>query len=187
MLESVTPVANPAEGGCRNAMNENPAALATELLLDWDGADGPERDALVPVVYDELRRIAQLYLSRERPEHTLQPTALVHEAYLRLIDQRRVDWRNRAQFIGLSALMMRRVLVNHARARAADKRGGGAERVSLTFAEELFEPPQVDVLAIPDALDRLQVGSKRGAHGRNRSSRSASRICRATGRSGRPT
>ena len=70
MLESVTPVANPAEGGCRNAMNENPAALATELLLDWDGADGPERDALVPVVYDELRRIAQLYLSRERPEHT---------------------------------------------------------------------------------------------------------------------
>ena len=82
---------------------------------------------------------------------------------------------------------VRRVLVNHARDRAADTRGGGAERVSLTFAEELFEQPQVDVLAIPDALDRLQVGSKCGAHGRNRSSPSASRICRAAGRSGRPT
>ena len=142
-------------------MNENPAALATELLLDWDGADGPERDALVPVVYDELRRIAQLYLSRERPEHTLQPTALVHEAYLRLIDQRRVDWRNRAQFIGLAALMMRRVLVNHARDRAADKRGGGAERVSLTIADEVFERPSVDVIAIHDALDRLQAVDSR--------------------------
>src|SRR5262245_994391 len=116
----------------------------TSLLLGLSAGDANAREELLPLVYDELRRIAALYLSRERPGHTLQPTALVHEAYLRLIDQRRVDWRNRAQFVGLAAMMMRRVLVNHARDRAAAKRGSGAEHVPLTVAVEAFERPAFD-------------------------------------------
>lgn len=135
---------------------EPPAThAATGLLLEWGGGSEQARQDLAPVVYDELRRIAATYLSRERPGHTLQPTALVHEAYLRLIDQRRVDWHNRAQFVGLAAMMMRRVLVNHARDRAAAKRGGGAQRVPLTVALEPIQEPQVDVLVVHEALDRL--------------------------------
>src|SRR5688572_32936707 len=94
-------------------------------------------------------------MRRERPDHTLQPTALVHEAYLRLIDQERVDWRNRAQFVGVAAMMMRRILVNHARDRAAAKRGGDAERVPLTLAAEVLRRAEVDALALHEALDRL--------------------------------
>jgi len=135
---------------------ESPAHAATGLLLDWGEGNDHARHDLAPVVYDELRRIAASYLSRERPGHTLQPTELVHEAYLRLIDQRRVDWRNRAQFVGLAAIMMRRVLVNHARDRAAAKRGGGSQRVPLTVALEPIQEPQVDVLAVHEALDRLE-------------------------------
>jgi len=135
------------------------SSSATALLIDWTtGADGAEnaRAQLQPLVYEELRRIARLYLRRERPDHTLQATALVHEAYLRLIDQRSVDWRNRAQFIGLAATMMRRVLINHARQRSAAKRGGGAERVSLTVAEGVAESPAVDVVALHEALENLE-------------------------------
>ena len=91
----------------------------TRLLLDWSDGDERARDEMLPLVYDELRRLAALYLLRERRDHTLQPTALVHEAYLRLVDQRQVNWKNRAQFVGLAAVMMRRILVNHARDRAA--------------------------------------------------------------------
>ena len=127
----------------------------TELLLSWGEGNDAAREALLPLVYDDLRQIARGYLRRERPGHTLQPTALVHEAYLRLIDQRRVDWRNRAQFVGLAAVMMRRVLVNHARDRSAAKRGGHAERVPLTVAAESLAVEQVDVIAIHEALDRL--------------------------------
>ena len=93
-------------------------ATATGLLLAWGSGDQRAREQMLPLVYDELRRLAAGYLRRERPGHTLQPTALVHEAYVRLIDQRQVDWSNRAQFVGLAAVMMRRVLVNHARDRA---------------------------------------------------------------------
>lgn len=135
------------------------SSSATALLLEWStGADGADnaRSALQPLVYEELRRIARLYLRRERPDHTLQATALVHEAYLRLIDQRSVDWRNRAQFIGLAATMMRRVLINYARERSAAKRGGGAERVSLTVAEGMAESPAVDVVALHEALEQLE-------------------------------
>jgi len=96
----------------------------TRLLLDWSEGDEHARDEMLPLVYDELRRVAAGYLLRERRDHTLQPTALVHEAYLRLVDQRQVNWKNRAQFVGLAAVMMRRILVNHARDRAAGKRGG---------------------------------------------------------------
>ena len=126
----------------------------TELLLRFGTGDSYARDELLPLVYDELRRIAARFLRRERPGHTLQPTALVHEAYLRLIDQHRVDWRNRAQFVGLAAVMMRRVLVNHARSRSTAKRGG-AEQPPLTVPDVGLERPQLDVLAIHQALDRL--------------------------------
>jgi RNA polymerase sigma factor (TIGR02999 family) len=135
------------------------SSSATALLLDWTtGAAGAEnaRAQLQPLVYEELRRIARLYLRRERSDHTLQATALVHEAYLRLIDQRSVDWRNRAQFIGLAATMMRRVLINYARDRAAAKRGGDVERVSLTLAEDVAESPAFDVIALNEALERLE-------------------------------
>jgi len=120
----------------------------------------PELDAgapehLLPIVYGELRRLAASYLRRERPGHTLQPTALVHEAYVRLLDQRKVDWSNRAQIMGLASVMMRRILVNHARDRAADKRGGGAEHVPLTLAGEGIGAAEVNLLDLHEALDRL--------------------------------
>ena len=114
------------------------------------------RDQMVKLVYDELRRLARAFLFRERADHTLQPTALVHEAYLRLIDQRQVDWTNRAQFVGVAAVMMRRILVNHARDRVADKRGGEATRVSLSLVEGIGAAPSVDLIAVHDALDALE-------------------------------
>jgi len=128
---------------------------ATALLLASASGDGQAREQMLPLIYDELRRLAASYLRRERPDHTLQPTALVHEAYIRLIDQRQVDWSNRAQFIGLAAVMMRRILVNHARDRIAAKRGGSAERVPLTIVAELIGAPEVDLLGLDEALDRL--------------------------------
>lgn len=132
------------------------SASATQLLVDWGRGDARAREEMLPLVYDELRRLAAGYLVRERPGHTLQPTALVHEAFLRLIDQRRVDWRNRAQFIGMAAVMMRRILVNHARDRKAGKRGGNWNRVSLSVAEDAGNQPDVDVLALNQALERLE-------------------------------
>ena len=112
-------------------------------------------DRVLPIVYAELRRLAAGYLRRERPGHTLQPTALVHEAYVRLLDQRQVDWANRAQFVGLAAVMMRRILVNHARDRVAEKRGGGAEHVPLTLSGDDIGAGEVDVLDLHEALTRL--------------------------------
>ncbi len=137
------------------------SAGATQLLIDLAGGDERALEQMTPLLYQELRRLARYYLRRERPGHTLQPTALVHEVYFRLIDQRRVDWRNRAQFLGLAASMMRRILVNHARDRAAAKRGGGAEKVSLRFADEPAERAGVDVLALSRALDRLAANDER--------------------------
>ena len=128
---------------------------ATQLLVDW--GEGNERacEALLPLVYEELRRIAGAYMRRERPDHTLQPTALVHEAYLRLVDQRRVNWTNRAQFVGMAAVMMRRILVNHARDRGAAKRGANLPVISLADADAPAAAPDLDVVALHDALDRL--------------------------------
>ena len=102
------------------------ASDVTQLLAEWSGGDKNALEKLLPLVYDELRKQARRYLGGERPGHTLQPTALVHEAYVRLIGQRDVKWQNRAQFFGVAAQLMRRILVDHARARAAAKRGGGA-------------------------------------------------------------
>jgi RNA polymerase sigma factor (TIGR02999 family) len=120
-------------------------------------------DRMVAVVYAELRRLAANYLRRERPDHTLQPTALVHEAFIRLVDQRQVDWSNRAQFMGMAAVMMRRILVNHARDRVADKRGGGVEHVPLTLAGEGIGTAAVNLLDLHEALDRLGEADRRKA------------------------
>ena len=118
-------------------------------------------DHLSPIIYGELRRLAASYLRRERPGHTLQPTALVHEAYMRLLDQRKVDWSNRAQFMGLAAVMMRRILVNHARDRVAHKRGGGAEHVPLTLVGEEIGAAVVNVIDLHEALERLSAADAR--------------------------
>jgi RNA polymerase sigma factor (TIGR02999 family) len=133
----------------------------TQWLLDWSRNNKQGLDQMLPVVYDELHRLATHYLSQEATGHTLQPTALVNEAYLRLVDQRRVDWRNRAQFLGLAASMMRRILVNHARDRAAVKRGGNAEQVSLSLLESASGNPDIDLIALEDALDRLAATDER--------------------------
>ena len=127
----------------------------TQLLVAASKGDRKALDEMLPFVYAELRRLADGYLRDERRDHTLQPTALVHEAYLRLINQREVDWRNRAQFIGVAAQMMRRILVNHAAAKKADKRGGDAEKVTLDRAVEFMEERNLDVLEVDLALSRL--------------------------------
>ena len=127
----------------------------TKLLVAWGEGDKAALDELMPVVYDELRRLAQNYLSRERQGHTLQTTALVHEAYLRLIDQRSVNWQNRAQFFGIAAQMMRRILINHAKDRNAKKRQGYATQVSLDDAVSFFEKRELDLMALDEALNSL--------------------------------
>lgn len=146
-------------------MTDLPSSPSTEaqLLLAWRAGDRHALDQMLPLVYEELHRLASSYLSRERPDHTLQPTALVHEAYLRLINQREVDWRNRAQFLGVAASLMRRILVNHARDRAAAKRAGDRERVSLSLVEVPSGGPDVDVIALEDALERLAALDERKA------------------------
>ncbi len=111
---------------------------------------------MLPAIYAELQRLARAYLRRERPDHTLQPTALVHEAYLNLIGQRTVDWRNRAQFLGVAATAMRRVLLHHAEARGAEKRTGGRERVTLDAEIAAIEhEATADILDLNRALERL--------------------------------
>lgn len=127
----------------------------TQLLEKWSGGDRGALDELMPLVYDELRRLAGHYLRRERADHTLQPTALVNEAYLLMVDQRRAQWQNRAQFVGVAANMMRRILVDHARAVQADKRGGQRIAVSLSEAESFGESPDLDLLRVNEALEKL--------------------------------
>ncbi len=124
----------------------------TATLLEMSAGDGAAAERLLPLVYDELRRVAAGYLRRERPDHTLQPTALVHEAYLRLIDQTRVDWKNRAHFCAVASDMMRRILVDHARKHQAVKRGGGETRISLDEAVSFPREAEIDVLAVDEAL-----------------------------------
>lgn len=132
-----------------------PQQSVTELLVVWGQGDKAALDELMPVVYQELRRLAQNYLSDERRGHTLQTTALVHEAYLRLVDQRSVNWQNRAQFFGVAAQMMRRILINHAVDRQAKKRQGYATKVSLDDAVSFFEQREVDLMALDEALNGL--------------------------------
>ena len=137
------------------APDSRTTARITQLLVAWSDGRREALDDLLPLVYDELRRLASRYLRHERGEHTLQPTALVHEAYLRLIDQRRVRWRNRAHFYGVSAQIMRRILVDHARTHQAEKRGAGWERVPLIDDEMPAGSNAVDIVALDEALGRL--------------------------------
>lgn len=134
--------------------NVSPTGV-TELLINWNKGDREALDEMLPLVYDELRRIAARCMKREKSEHTLQPTALVHEAYMRLVDQRQVDWKNRAQFFGLAAEMMRRILVNHAVQKQTSKRGGEALRVSLSDANELSTSSDTNLVALDEALTRF--------------------------------
>jgi RNA polymerase sigma-70 factor, ECF subfamily len=127
----------------------------TERLIAWSAGDRAAFDHLLPIVYQELRRMAGAYLRQENPGHTLQPTALVHETWLRLIDQTRVNWQNRAQFFGVAAQMMRRILVDHAKAKHREKRGGDAVKLSLDDVVNLSQERVTDLLALNDALDDL--------------------------------
>lgn len=128
----------------------------TQLLERWSQGDEEALDQLMPLVYDELHRLAGAYLRRERREHTLQPTALVNEAYLKLVRQRTIRWQNRAQFFGVAAQLMRRILVDHARANYAAKRGGDRVNVSLKNIGAFGTQGEADVLALHDVLNRLE-------------------------------
>ena len=133
-----------------------PPPDVTALLISWSSGERSAADRLIPAVYEELHRQAARALQREGEGHSLQVTALVHEAYLRLVDQRRVQWRNRSQFFGLAAEVMRRVLVDHARAKLAAKRGGGMQPLTLDDAADVSSGGgDADILALHDALDRL--------------------------------
>ena len=127
----------------------------TQLLERWSEGDERALDQLMPLVYAELHRLAGAYLRRERREPTLQPTELVNEAYLKLIDQRSARWQNRAQFYGVAAQLMRRILVDHARSHYATKRGGDRINVSLKNIGAFGEQPDADLLALHDVLNRL--------------------------------
>lgn len=137
---------------------EDAPADVAPLLLAWGAGDRDAGERLLPAVYAELHRQAARAMRRENAEHTLQATALVHEAYLKLVDQRRVEWRNRAHFFGVAAQLMRRILVDHARARLAAKRGGGAHPIALVDAHAAADDGDaggVDLLALHEALERL--------------------------------
>jgi len=126
------------------------------LLLKWRNGDSSALNKLMPVVYEELRRMAKRYMAAERPGHTLQTTALINEAYIRLIDHRDMSWQNRAHFFAVAAQAMRRVLVDHARTRKAAKRGGGAPKASLEEAATIPERPE-ELIALDRALSDLSV------------------------------
>jgi RNA polymerase sigma-70 factor (ECF subfamily) len=138
-------------------MSEGSAAApsVTRLLADWSRGDAAALEQLLPIVHTELRRIARRALRRERVDHTLQPTALVNELYLKLVGQRSASWANRAQFFAVAAQLMRRILVDHARAQAAAKRGGSSPRLSLSEAGASVVEPALEVLAVDRALTRL--------------------------------
>lgn len=130
-------------------------ADVTELLGQWGNREHHVEDLLFPVVYNELRKIARAHLRRERADHTLQPTALVNEAYLRLVDQERVEWQGRAHFFGIASQMMRRILVDYARRKNAARRGAGAHKVTFDEAFVAGQSDTVDLVLLDDALQRL--------------------------------
>ena len=146
------PRSSDIKAGRSPGMTDN--ADLTDLLVAWSAGDETARNRLIDAVYNELRGLARGYLRRERADHSLAPTALVHEAYLKLIDQRQVRWQNRAHFFAIAAHVMRRILVDHARTRGAAKRDGG-QRVPLQDGQVVMDPPEVDVLDLDAALDRL--------------------------------
>ena len=142
--------------------NQRDAAL-TQLLAEFSDGKHQAIEALLPLVYAELRRQAARHLRRERVGHTLQPTALVHEAYMKLMEQRDVRWQNRAHFFGIAAQAMRRILIDHARNRGRNKRGGAQPKVELEEGHAIQQPVAIDVLALDEALKRLQTLDARQA------------------------
>lgn len=127
----------------------------TQILKDWSGGSEDASARLMPLVYEELRRLAREYIRRERADHTLQATALVHEAYLRMVDEKNVTWKDRAHFYGIAARLMRRILVDHARAHNAAKRGGLEQKLSLDEARDLPAAGATDLVALDGALENL--------------------------------
>lgn len=136
-------------------MNTQHSNQVTKLLHDWSKGNKAALDQLMPVVYGELRRLANSYLRGERSDHTLQATALIHEAYIRLIDQQTPQWESRAHFFGVAARLMRQILVDHARSRAAARRGGDQQRISLDDALLFSEDQAAELVAFDEALSRL--------------------------------
>ena len=137
-------------------MHPEAAPDVTQLLVNWSRGDQAALDQLMPLVYGELRRLAAAYLRRERSNHTLQSTALVHEAFLRMVNQQDVQWKNRAHFYGIAAQMIRRILVDYARSQHAEKRGAGAVKLELDEAMAVAQTnSEVDLLSLSDSLDRL--------------------------------
>jgi len=134
----------------------NSANEVTQLLVSWGKGDQQSLESLIPLVYDELRRQARRYLRRERPDHTLQSSALVHEVYVRLIDQRQANWHNRSQFFGVAAQLMRRILVDHARSRGAVKRGAGVTKLAIAEEVAAIEMQNVDLIALDTSLTKLE-------------------------------
>jgi RNA polymerase sigma factor (TIGR02999 family) len=136
-------------------MDEPSPIEITQQLIAWSKGDSAALDKLIPAVYQELRRMADRCLRGENAEHSLQPTALVHEAYLRLIDQSRVEWHNRAHFFGVAAQMMRRILVDHAKTKHREKRGGKARKLSLDEITNYADEPAAELVALDEALKIL--------------------------------
>lgn len=137
-------------------MPERSPNEVTLLLREWSAGDAGALERLMPLVYNELQRLARAYLMNERAEHTLQPTALVHEAYLRLVDQRRVTWQSRGHFFSVAAQMMRRILVDHARARLTEKRGQGVRAIGLDEAIPVSPQADAALVSLDDALAALK-------------------------------
>src|SRR5919201_3562762 len=134
----------------------SPASHVTQLLREWSKGNESVLEELTPLVYRELRRLADTYMRRERPDHTLQPTALIHEAWLRLIDQKQPEWQSRSHFFRFAAHLMRQILVDHARTRNAQKRDGG-EQVPLDRAEAVEPGRHADLIALDQALNQLAI------------------------------
>jgi RNA polymerase sigma-70 factor (ECF subfamily) len=143
--------------------NPPPQHHITQLLAEWSDGNQSALDELYPLVYDELHRLARRYMSRERKGHTLQTTALINEAYVRLVDQRNVHWANRSHFFAISAQIMRRILIDHARRHAYAKRGGGAQQVSLEEAAAVTPEQSVQLIRLDEALTILsELDRRRG-------------------------
>ena len=136
-------------------MKTQTQADVTNLLVNWTNGDKKALEALMPLVYGELHRLAKRYLRRERSDHTLQSTALVHEAYLRMVDQKGMQWQNRAHFFAVAAQMIRRILVDHARTHKAEKRGGGAPKLALDEAIGVPQRRDLNLVALDDAINAL--------------------------------
>jgi RNA polymerase sigma-70 factor (ECF subfamily) len=134
---------------------ESPSGSVTRLLSDLKNGDATAEAKLIPLVYDELRRLAANYMRRERPDHTLQATALVHEAFMRLTEQKNVSWQGKAHFLGVASQLMRRILIDHARGHLRAKRGGGGKKLSLEEGILLTETRSEELLAVDESLNRL--------------------------------